>query len=69
MESNRTDIYYCPNCGYFFDRETGNLFDIAYTEMPAEFAIQVMSDRSIRFRVCHLKATAVLIPIKYSFRI
>ena len=56
MECNRTDIYYCPNCGYFFDKETNNLFDVAYTEMPASFALQVMSNRQSKFRTCHMKA-------------
>lgn len=56
MEINRIDIYYCSNCGYFFDRETDKLFDVSYTEIPAEFALKVMSDRSVRFRTCHMTA-------------
>lgn len=56
METNRTDVYYCPSCGYFFDKITDNIFHIAYTEMSAQFALQVMNDRQNRVRVCHMKA-------------
>lgn len=56
MESNRNDIYYCENCGYFFDVATEDLFEISYTEMPADFALQVMNDRQAKTRTCHMKA-------------
>ncbi len=56
MESNRNDIYYCAGCGYFFDIETSDLFEISYTEMPATFALQVMNDRQVKARTCHMKA-------------
>jgi hypothetical protein len=55
METNRSELYYCSGCGYFFDTKENKIFDIAYTEMSADFALQVMSDRQRKFRTCHMK--------------
>ena len=54
METNRADLGYCPGCGYFFDVRENKIFDISYTEMPADFALQVMSDRQKESRPCHI---------------
>lgn len=55
METNRSDLWYCSGCGYFFDTAEDKIFDIAYTEMSADFALKVMSDRQNRIRACHMK--------------
>lgn len=55
METNRADIYYCSGCGYFFDTKKNKIFDITYTEMSADFALQVMSDRQKKIRTCHIQ--------------
>jgi hypothetical protein len=49
----REDIYYCSGCGQFFDELTDKRLEISYAEMPAEFAIQVMSDRQMSRGFCH----------------
>ena len=54
METNRAELCYCPGCGYFFDTKENKILDIAYTEMSADFALQVMSDRQKQFRPCHI---------------
>jgi hypothetical protein len=54
METNRAELCYCPGCGYFFDTKENKILDIAYTEMSANFALQVMSDRQKKLRPCHL---------------
>lgn len=51
----RDDIYYCPGCGEFFDELTDKLVEVPYTEMPADFALEVMSVRQRPFRSCHAK--------------
>jgi len=51
----RDDIYYCPGCGRFFDELTDKLVEVPYTEMPADFALQVMSDRQQPFKPCHTR--------------
>ena len=51
----RDDVYYCPSCGEFYDIKTEQLVKIPYTEMPADFALEVMSARQAPFRVCHAK--------------
>ncbi len=55
METKQVELYYCPHCGYFFDMKQTKLFDIAYTDMPANLALQVMSDRQKKSRPCHMK--------------
>jgi hypothetical protein len=55
METNRAELWYCSGCGYFFDTKENKIFDISYTEMSADFALQVMSDRQRKFRTCHMK--------------
>lgn len=42
---NRDDIYYCGCCGLFYNSKTHVSEAIKYTDMPAEFALQVMYDR------------------------
>jgi hypothetical protein len=64
METNRAELYYCPGCGYFFDTKENKILDIAYTEMSADFALQVMSDRQKKLRPCHLRHRAKLIRTK-----
>lgn len=49
----REDIYYCPDCGYFFDIETDKVVDIPYSEMPGVFAIEAMKARENNFTPCH----------------
>lgn len=49
----RDDIYYCPGCGQFFDEITDKLVDVPYSEMPADFALQVMDDRQKASKGCH----------------
>lgn len=58
MKYIRDDIYYCSKCGQFYDRKTHVLVHVPYTEMPAEFALKVMSDRQQPFRPCHAKRRA-----------
>ncbi len=53
MNYIRNDIYYCKGCGQFFDELTDEQVEIAYSEMPADFAIQVMSDRQLSRGFCH----------------
>lgn len=54
METNRAELCYCNGCGYFFDPKENKILDIAYTEISADFALQVMSDRQKKFRLCHI---------------
>jgi hypothetical protein len=54
METNRAELWYCAGCGYFFDTKENKILDIAYTEMSADFALQVMSNRQKKFRPCHI---------------
>ena len=69
MEFYRTmDVYYCSDCGQFFD-ELGNVVRIPYTDMPAMFAIEVMSDRT-KHGWCHprgRKRTAKRIKSDYTY--
>jgi hypothetical protein len=51
----RDDIYYCSGCGEFFDDLTNKLVDVPYSEMPADFALEVMKVRQRQFRICHIK--------------
>ena len=51
----RDDIYYCPGCGEFFDEVTDKLVDVPYTEIPADFALEVMATRKRPFRSCHVR--------------
>jgi hypothetical protein len=55
METNRAELCYCSGCGYFFDTKENKIFPIAYTEMSADFALQVMSDRQKVIRTCHMQ--------------
>lgn len=45
MSYLRDDIYICPECGQFFDCLSDVLVEVPYSEMPADFAIEVMSIR------------------------
>ena len=45
MNYIRDDIYICPGCGQFFDEKTDKLVEVAYSDMPAEFALEVMQIR------------------------
>jgi hypothetical protein len=51
----RDDIYYCAGCGEFFDLQTNERVEVPYTEMPAKFAMKVMSDRQRPFKPCHTR--------------
>lgn len=53
MSYIRNDIWYCPGCGEFFDEATGKLVEVPYLDMPAEFAMRVMSDRQRKSKTCH----------------
>lgn len=56
MTYTRDDIYYCPGCGQFFDEATDQRVEVPYSEMPAEFALQVMNARKKRpSKSCHTK--------------
>ncbi len=54
MQTNQVELYYCPHCGYFLDMKQTKIFDIAYTDMSASLAMQVMSDRQKQSRPCHM---------------
>ena len=41
----RDDVYYCECCGKFYNRKTHLTVDIPLTDLPADFAIEVMVDR------------------------
>lgn len=58
MSYIRNDIYYCRGCGQFFDDLTDKLVEVSYTEMPAEFALEVMKDRQKASKVCHSQKRA-----------
>ncbi len=49
----RSDIYYCPDCGQFFKELTDEQVEVAYSDMPAEFALKVMNDRKRPSNQCH----------------
>lgn len=53
MTYMRDDIYYCPDCGQFFDEQTQKLIEVLYTEMPTDFAGRVMQDRKNPSNKCH----------------
>ncbi len=38
----RNDIYFCECCAQFFDCMTDEVVDVKYTEMPADFALELM---------------------------
>ena len=46
----RNDIYYCSGCGQFHNRADDEKIHVAYTDMPANFALRVMGDRSGSFK-------------------
>lgn len=58
MSYIRNDIYYCPGCGEFFDDQTDKLVQIPYSDIPADFAVRVMSDRQKQFKTCHAQRRA-----------
>jgi hypothetical protein len=41
----RNDIYYCSCCAKFYNNITHERVHVAYHELPAEMAMQVMNDR------------------------
>ncbi len=55
MEYQRDDIYLCPGCGQFYDIDTDKLVEIPYWDMPASFALEVMSIRKKQFNPCHAR--------------
>lgn len=53
MTYTRDDIYICPSCGYFFDEKTDKPVDVSYSEMPADFALEVMQVRQSKSKCNH----------------
>lgn len=53
MNYIRHDIYICPDCGFFFDDRTNKLVDVPYSDMPAEFALEVMQIRQRKSKCGH----------------
>lgn len=45
----RDDIYFCLDCGEFHLAKTHQPVNIAYTDMPAEFALEVMYYRQAMY--------------------
>lgn len=45
MSYIRDDVYFCHECGQFHDLITDKVVNIPYSEMPAEFALEVMKIR------------------------
>lgn len=39
------DLYYCECCAEFYQRETHKRVDVGLHEIPADFALEVMTDR------------------------
>lgn len=58
MSYIRDDIYYCSGCGQFFDNKTDRQVEVSYTEMPADFALEVMKDRQNVSKACHTQKRA-----------
>lgn len=42
----RDDIYFCDCCAQFFDIKIDQPVDVPYSEMPAEFAVDLMQYRA-----------------------
>jgi hypothetical protein len=46
----RADLYYCECCGEFYDRQTHVTVNVPLSEIPADFALEVMAARQKSYK-------------------
>jgi hypothetical protein len=47
---NDADFYYCECCGEFYNRQTHLTVNVPLTEIPADFALEVMAHRQKSYK-------------------
>jgi hypothetical protein len=55
---NEADLYYCECCGEFYDRKTHVSVNVPLSEIPADFALEVMAARQKSYKGRQKKRTA-----------
>jgi hypothetical protein len=50
QDYKKADIYYCECCGEFYDRQTHATVKVPLSEIPADFALEVMAARQKSYK-------------------